>query len=134
MKNVLLAILAVSFLAFNAEARRDQNREQRQQQRIKSGVKSKELTVGEAKRLRKGQKHIDKMQRKFKADDGVVDAKEKARLEHAQDKQSAKIYKLKHNDNQRGDGQPGNPGNPQPPTTSPVEPQPAPAPETPANG
>ena len=76
MKNVLLAILAVSFLAFNAEARRDQNREHKQQTRIKAGVKSKELTVGEAKRLRKGQKHIDKMQNKFKAD-GVVDAQEK---------------------------------------------------------
>lgn len=130
MKNVLLAILAVSFLAFNAEARRDQKREHNQQQRIKTGVKSKELTVGEAKKLRKGQKKLDRMQTKFKSDDGVVDAKERARLEHEQDKQSAKIYKLKHNDNQRGDGKPSAP---QPPT-APVEPQPAPAPETPANG
>jgi hypothetical protein len=130
MKNVLLAILAISFLAFNAEARRDQNREHKQQTRIKAGLKSKELTVGEAKRLRKGQKHIDKMQKKFKADDGVVDAKEKMRLENAQDKQSAKIYKLKHNEKERGDGQPNNP---QPPT-APVEPQPAPAPEAPSNG
>lgn len=130
MKNVLLAILAVSFLAFNAEARRDQNREHKQQSRIKAGVKSKELTVGEAKRLRKGQKKLDRMQTKFKADDGVIDAKEKARLEFEQDKQSAKIYKLKHNEKQRGDGQPNNPQPPAPPT----EPQPAPAPETPANG
>lgn len=127
MKNVLLAILAVSFLAFNAEARRDQKREHNQQSRIKAGAKSKELTVGEAKRLRKGQKKLDRMQTKFKADDGVVDAKERARLEFEQDKQSAKIYKLKHNDKQRGDGQPNNP---QPPT-SPVEPQPVPS--APAN-
>jgi hypothetical protein len=124
MKNVLLAILAVSFLAFSAEARRDQKREYNQQSRINAGAKSKELTVGEAKRLRKGQKHVDKMQKKFKADDGVVDAKEQMRLENAQDKQSAKIYKLKHNDNQRGDGKPT-----EPPATSPVEPAPVPATE-----
>jgi hypothetical protein len=124
MKNLLLVILAVSFVALNSEARRDQNREMKQQHRIKAGVKSKELTVGEAKRLRKGQKKIDRMQTKFKADDGVIDAKEQARLEHQQDKQSAKIYKMKHNDKQRGDVK--NPG--QPPTT-PVEPQPTPAPD-----
>jgi len=127
MKNVFIAILAVSFLTFNAEARRDNKREHNQQSRIREGVKSKELTAGEAKRLRKGQKKIDHMQTKFKADDGVIDAKEKARLELAQDKQSAKIYKLKHNDKQR-DGKPGEPpaNNPaEPPVASPVEPQPA---------
>lgn len=103
MKNLLVAVLAVSFLALSAEARRDQNRETKQQHRIKAGIKSQELTAGEAKRLRKGQKKIDRMQTKFKADDGVIDAKEQARLEHQQDKQSAKIYKMKHNDKQRGD-------------------------------
>lgn len=133
MKNVLLAVLAVSLLAFNAEARRDQKREHKQQTRIKAGVKSKELTVGEAKRLRKGQKHIDRMQKKFKADDGVVDAKEKMRLENAQDKQSAKIYKLKHNEKERGDGQPNNP---QPPTVpvDPATPATPAVPADPANG
>ena len=111
--------IAVSLIVLNAEARRDQRREGKQQSRIAHGVKSDELTVREAKKLRKGQKKIDRMQEKFK-EDGVVDAQEKLRLEKAQDRQSAKIYKLKHNEQQRGDGK-GTPVTP-----GPVEPQPVP--------
>ena len=95
MKHLFLALLATSLLALNAEARRDQKREHRQQGRIHQGLQAGELTKHEAKKLRKGQKHIDRMQRRDMAD-GVMSPEEKLKLEKAQDVQNKRIYKQKH--------------------------------------
>lgn len=114
MKQLFLVILATSMLALNAEARRDQRREVRQQGRIAEGVKSGELTKHEAKKLRKGQRKIDKMQKKDMAD-GVMSPEEKERLEKAQDVQSKKIYRQKHDEQERG----GNTASPSPIAPSP---------------
>lgn len=81
----------------NAEARRDQSRERNQETRIHEGVKSGELNNNERKRLRNGQRRIDRAQERASAD-GVVTDKEKAHLERMQDHESRKIYRLKHND------------------------------------
>ena len=102
MKQLFLAVIATSLLAFNAEARRDQKREVRQQSRIAQGVQSGELTKREAKKLRKGQKKVDHLQEKAKAD-GVVTPEEKMRLEKAQDHQSKQIYKQKHDGQERNE-------------------------------
>lgn len=100
MKKLLISMLAMTILVATAEAKRNQNREHNQQSRIKQGVKSGSLTHHEAKKLRKGQKHIDHIQKKAMSD-GKMTFKEKARIEKAQDHQSKLIYKEKHDDQNR---------------------------------
>jgi hypothetical protein len=112
MKNILLPILAIALITLSTEARRNQNREVRQQARIGQGVKSGELTKHEAKKLRKGQKRVDLMQNKANADSQVT-LEERAKIEKAQDKQSASIYKQKHDGQERK-----NATQPVPPTTT----------------
>lgn len=94
-KTVVTLLLASTMIAPLAEARRNDNREKRQEARIAGGVKSGELTKHEAKKLNKKQKKIDAAQEKAAAD-GTVTAEEKAKLEKMQDRQSARIYKEKH--------------------------------------
>jgi hypothetical protein len=70
-------------------------REASQQQRIDKGVASGELTQKEALRMEKGQARVDLAEANAKAD-GTVTRKERRKLDHIQDKQSAKIYRNKH--------------------------------------
>ncbi len=72
-------------------------REARQQARIRQGVRSGELTRGEAARLRAGERHIDRMEARAKSD-GVVTPRERARITRAQNRESRRIHRLKHND------------------------------------
>ncbi|WP_353193830.1 hypothetical protein [Pandoraea pnomenusa] len=72
-----------------------------QQQRIENGLKSGQLSTKEASSLEKGEAKIDKMQ--AHADHTGDTAAEKARIANAQNKESAKIDRLKHN------GKVGNP-------------------------
>lgn len=94
-KTVVTLLLASTMIAPLAEARRNDKREKRQDARIAEGVKSGELTKHEAKKLNKKQKKIDAAQAKASAD-GVVTPEEKLKLEKMQDRQSARIYKEKH--------------------------------------
>ena len=71
-------------------------REVRQHARIHQGVKSGELTRPEARNLRKGQRHVHRMENRAKAD-GKVTPAERARITTAQNHQSNKIYRKKHN-------------------------------------
>lgn len=71
-------------------------RQARQDLRIDNGIASGALTPAEAANLTAGQHRIDRMENRFKAD-GVVTGRERARLHHAQDRQSRKIYRKKHN-------------------------------------
>ena len=71
-------------------------REVRQHARIHQGVKSGELTRPEARNLRKGQRHVHRMEARAKAD-GKVTPAERARITTAQNHQSRKIYRKKHN-------------------------------------
>ena len=70
-------------------------RQENQKERINEGVKSGELTKGEAARLRAEQRAIRAEKRMAKAD-GRVTRAERARLRHYQNKASADIYKQKH--------------------------------------
>ena len=98
---VLFVVAAITALtAFTAEARsntpRVDRRELRQHARIQQGVRSGELTRGEAWRLRAGQSHVRRMERRAKFD-GRLTPRERARLDRAQDRQSRRIFRLKHN-------------------------------------
>ena len=87
-----LAVLAQS--GGTATPRVDQ-RQANQERRIEQGVQSGSLTQREAARLEKGQDHVQNMEDKAKAD-GTVTPKERARLQHAENVQSRKINREKH--------------------------------------
>ena len=92
----LLVSSAVLVPVASAEATpRVDQRQHNQAQRIRQGVASGELTRAETKRLVNGQQHVRRVERRAKAD-GDVTAAERARLEHAQDVQSRRIYRQKH--------------------------------------
>ena len=98
---VLFAVATIAALsAITAQAQtltpRVDRRELRQHERIQQGVRSGELTRGEASRLRAGQRHVDRLEQRAERN-GVVTSRERARLDRAQDRQSRRIWKLKHN-------------------------------------
>jgi len=73
-----------------------QKREQNQEKRIDQGVKSGELTPGEAGRLEREQARIKQDEARMKSD-GKLTPKERKKLEREQNKASKDIYKKKHN-------------------------------------
>ena len=81
-----------------SEVQRDVN----QQTRIESGLKSGQLTTGEAARLERGESRIDRMESNATRD-GTLSAPEKARIQRAQNQESRAINRLDNN------GRTGNP-------------------------
>lgn len=77
-------------------------RQMNQRARIRQGVKSGELTKGEAKNLRQEQKTIRAEKQMAKAD-GKVTPAERARIRKDQNKASRDIYRKKHNIRTQGD-------------------------------
>lgn len=70
-------------------------RQARQEARIDQGEASGALTPREAARLQRGQERLAVKEADAKAD-GVVTRTERAQLDHAADRQSARIYRQKH--------------------------------------
>lgn len=70
-------------------------RQTHQRQRIGQGVRSGELTWYEAGKLANGQRHVNRLERRYKAD-GTLTTKERARLQGALDIQSHRVYNQKH--------------------------------------
>ena len=66
-----------------------------QAQRIDQGVASGQLTRREAARLERGQARVDALESRAKSD-GVVTARERARIQHAQNVESRRIQRQKH--------------------------------------
>jgi len=95
MAAVMVVLLAGAAAANTATPRVDR-REARQHARIRQGVRSGELTPGEAARLRAGQRQIHRMEWRAKSD-GVVTPRERARLNRAQNHESRAVRRLKHN-------------------------------------
>ena len=93
---VTLTCLMLALVPYEVRADHNDNRQQRQQQRIEDGVRSGALTPHEVQRLENEQDRIDKMENRAKAD-GVVTNKEKLGIEAAQDHASRSIAIKKHN-------------------------------------
>lgn len=91
-----LTMLTAAVASAHAATPRVDQRQANQRARIQQGVRSGELTRGEASRLRAGQRHVNRVERRAKAD-GVVTGRERAHLNHAQNVQSRHIARLKHN-------------------------------------
>ena len=96
IRTVVALSLALPVLVFaqTATPHVDQ-REANQQARIQQGASSGSLTQREAGRLERDQMHIANMENRARAD-GVVTQQERARLHHAQDAESRRIYAEKH--------------------------------------
>ena len=90
-----IAAMSLPALAQTQSTPRIDQRQANQAQRIEKGKQSGALTDREAARLEKGQARVQKAEDKAVAD-GKVTKKEQRRLEHAQDAQSRRIYREKH--------------------------------------
>lgn len=92
---IACAALTLPALAQTTSTPRIDQRQANQERRIEQGEKSGQLNKREARRLERGQAHVQKMENKAVAD-GKVTAKERAKIEKAQDRQSRRIYREKH--------------------------------------
>ena len=96
MKVINILFIAVTLtIAFKAQAERMQRRSNHQQGRISGGINSGSLTRHEARKLNAGQDRIERMEDRAMLDE-TLSSKEKLKIEKAQDRQSRKIYKQKH--------------------------------------
>jgi hypothetical protein len=93
---ISLVTLAPAAAAAQDSTPRIDNREHRQAHRIADGVADGELTARETGRLLRGQVHVRRLEHRALADDGVVGPRERRRIEQAQDVQSRRIFRQKH--------------------------------------
>ena len=94
-----LALLAACSLIGVASAQTTGSEVQRdvnQQNRIEQGLQSGQLSTGEAAKLEKGEAHVDKMEANANKN-GNLSPAEKARIQNAQNRESAAINADKHN-------------------------------------
>jgi hypothetical protein len=102
---MIAGILQVTGLAQGNRCRRNDNvnrREYSQRSRIRDGIRSGELTRGEASRLINQQRRIESYERRSRLDDGRLDWRERQRLDRMLDRSSRDIYREK-NDRQDRD-------------------------------
>ncbi len=95
MKTQITIAISLLILSLGAQARREEHRANRQERRIEQGTQNGSLTEEEARRLERGQRHVQNAESKAEAD-GHVTRKEKLKIERMQDVQSARIYRQKH--------------------------------------
>lgn len=93
LTGVLASLIASAALAGTPRIDR---REARQRERIAEGRMSGQLTRGERARLNASQRHVARMERRA-GRDGVFTGRERMRIERAQDRQSRRIHRFKHN-------------------------------------
>jgi hypothetical protein len=100
-KTLILAALAVVSVApVLAGTPGYDGRQQHQRERIVNGVQNGELTMRETRRLAAGQVHLNRVERRAKAD-GEVTARERARLHREANQQSRRIHRQKHDGQSR---------------------------------
>lgn len=97
---ILGAVMAFGAAAAVQATPRTDTRQGNQIERIEDGIAEGDLTRGEARRLLSGQRHVNRLERRTHAD-GVVTGGERLRLERAQDNQSGRIWRLRHNGRHR---------------------------------
>lgn len=91
----LVAASAAALAQSSATTTGVDNRQERQQGRIEQGTTSGQLNANEQARLNAQQGRIANAEAKAKAD-GAVTAKERARLQHKQNKANRNIRRNKH--------------------------------------
>jgi hypothetical protein len=101
----LLPLLVTLALPVHAGQRYDgdnrfEQRIDRQEQRIRHGIRTGKLTHKEANKLQKQQRNIARLEQRFERD-GHLDRRERRVLENRLDNASERIARFKHNDNYR---------------------------------
>lgn len=91
-----LATTFATVASANAYTPRVNHRQVVQRHRIHEGVRNGRLTRGEARRLRHGERHIRRVERRMKSD-GFMSRRERVRMDRLQNRESRRIYRLKHN-------------------------------------
>ena len=91
-----LFVFGIASVAAQTHTPRVARRQVKQQVRVEQGVRSGELTKGEARRLERQQRKIAVDKRRAKSD-GVVTPAERAKLNREQNRASKRIYRTKHN-------------------------------------
>jgi len=99
--SMAVAVVVGVMMASPAEAARADRRQATQQARIVEGVKSGELNKREAVRLEAQHVALKREKRQARADDGKLDAQERAKLERKQDRLSRRISVQKHDGQSR---------------------------------
>lgn len=95
-KALMISALALVMTApVLAGTPRHDARQENQRERIVNGVHNGELTARETRRLAAGQVHLNRVEKRAKAD-GVVTARERAHLNHEANQQSRRIHRQKH--------------------------------------
>jgi uncharacterized membrane protein YebE (DUF533 family) len=95
----LLPVVTTAAFAQSAVTPGIDRRQANQERRIDQCVASGQLNARETARLERGQQRVENMETRAKSD-GVVTKRERARIHQAQDVQSKRIYRQKH-DRQR---------------------------------
>lgn len=102
IKTIIAAVVIAAVPALSYAQAKDpaatpgiDKRQDIQQKRIDQGVQSGELNKREAARMERHQAGINKMEDKAKAD-GTVTQKERAKIHHAQNNESQRIHRQKH--------------------------------------
>lgn len=95
-KAISVLVLSVPVIAFaQVPTNGIDQRQANQERRIDQGVASGSLTAREARRMERGQQHVERMETRAQSD-GVVTARERARLQQAENVESRRIYEQKH--------------------------------------
>jgi hypothetical protein len=95
---MIAGILPMTGLAQGYRYRRNDNvnrREYSQRNRIRQGIRSGELTRGEAHRLVNQQRRIEAYERRSRLDDGRLDRRERRNLDRMLDRSNRDIYRQK---------------------------------------
>lgn len=90
-----LALIVPMLAAAQTSTPRIDARQDRQEARIDRGVQSGALTEKEAAKLDRGQEQVQRLENRALVD-GTVNQRERTRIEHAQDVQSQRVYREKH--------------------------------------
>jgi DNA-binding CsgD family transcriptional regulator len=100
MKLTMLGVAAAATvaMAIPAVAQPINQREHRQEQRIRRGVASGQLTPAEARRLRYLEMRLHRTEARMRwRNGGRLSPAQRARLQQMADRDNAEIYRLKHN-------------------------------------
>lgn len=100
LKNFALLMTLTLFLPLTSFAqggpRNINAREREQQQRIRAGIRSGELTRAEVARLQAEQARIRAAEARMRRSDGVFTTRERARLQRELNQSSRHIYRQNH--------------------------------------
>ncbi len=97
----LLGIAVGVALGANDAAAGVNAREAQQRHRIRAGIADGSLTRHEARGLAREQLRIERLEHRFRADDGRLGPRERVRLGRRLDRSARHVYRARHNDRTR---------------------------------